>query len=83
MIGIPLGILGGILGILQQDSDAYLKAGASGNEISDEQIEELIAKRAAAKKNKDWATADEVRKTLTDMGIVLEDKPSGTTWRRK
>lgn len=82
-LGSVLRRLGGILGILQQDSDAYLKAGASGNEISDEQIEELIAKRAAAKKNKDWATADEVRKTLTDMGIVLEDKPSGTTWRRK
>lgn len=82
-LGSVLRRLGGILGILQQDSDAYLKAGASGNEISDDQIEELIAKRAAAKKNKDWATADEVRKTLTDMGIVLEDKPSGTTWRRK
>lgn len=44
-------------------------------------IDELIAKRAAAKKAKEWAVADEIRKTLKEMGIALEDGPAGTTWK--
>ncbi len=83
-LGAILRYLGNILGILQQESEAYLKAGARDADNGDDaEIEALIAKRAEAKKNKDWATADEVRKTLTERGIILEDKPTGTTWRRK
>lgn len=83
-LGAVLRSLGGVLGILQQDSETYLKAGASGADDESAKIEALIEKRAEAKKNKDWATADAVRKELTDMGIVLEDKPGGkTAWRRK
>jgi len=42
----------------------------------------LVAQRNEAKANKDWGTADEIRNKLQEMGIVLEDGPSGTTWRR-
>ena len=43
----------------------------------------LIESRAAARKNKDFATGDNIRKKLDELGIVLEDKPGQTTWRRK
>ncbi len=42
----------------------------------------LIGVRAAARKNKDFATGDLIRKRLTEMGITLEDRPAGTEWRR-
>jgi len=46
-------------------------------------IEELVRKREAARKTKDWKTADEIRKQLGDMGIILEDTKDGVKWRRK
>jgi len=46
------------------------------------EIEEQIAKRIEAKKAKDFATADKIRQSLKDRGIILEDGPSGTAWRR-
>jgi cysteinyl-tRNA synthetase len=45
-------------------------------------IEKLIADRLAARKARDFARADEIRKQLADMGVSLEDKPGGTTWRK-
>ncbi len=76
--------LGGVLGILQQDPEQYLRTAgeAQPGGLSDEQIEALIAERNAARKGKDWATADRVRDELAAQGVVLEDGAKGTTWRR-
>jgi cysteinyl-tRNA synthetase len=46
------------------------------------ELDKLIAERAEAKKAKNYGRADEIRQSLKDRGIVLEDSPSGTTWRR-
>ena len=51
-------------------------------EILDEDIEKLIQDRTNAKKNKDFALADEIRNKLLEMGIVLEDTRQGTKWKR-
>jgi cysteinyl-tRNA synthetase len=46
------------------------------------EVEKLIAERGEAKKAKNYGRADEIRQSLKDRGIILEDSPSGTTWRR-
>jgi cysteinyl-tRNA synthetase len=70
--------LGEILGLLQQDPVHFLR-GSDGDAA---EVERLISERATAKKEKNYAEADRVRKVLLDKGIVLEDGPGGTTWRR-
>ena len=72
--------LAGVLGILQGDAEAFLKSGASDDEVG--KIEALIAKRNAARAAKDWAAADAARAELTALGIVLEDKNGVTSWRK-
>jgi cysteinyl-tRNA synthetase len=69
---------GALMGLLQQDPESWLK-GAGGD---DAEIEALIAQRNAARKKRDFAEADRIRNTLAMRGILLEDGPSGTTWRR-
>jgi cysteinyl-tRNA synthetase len=83
--------LGGLLGLLQADPDAWLQgalAEASANAVEDsalseEAINQQIQARLDAKKAKNWALADQIRDQLKAQGIILEDAPNGTTtWRR-
>jgi len=74
--------LGGVLGLLQDDPQAYLQRGAGAQAPNTTDIEEQIAQRAAAKQAKDYARADAIRQALLEQGITLKDSPSGTTWER-
>jgi cysteinyl-tRNA synthetase len=60
-----------------------LRPSASQDAISDSQVEALIAERAQAKKNRDFARSDQVRQQLLDAGIILEDTKEGARWKRK
>jgi cysteinyl-tRNA synthetase len=71
--------LGSCLGILESSPSAFLKAGAS---VGEPEIEKQIHARAQAKKEKNFALADEIRKALLDQGIVLKDSAQGTTWEK-
>jgi len=74
--------LGGILGLLQRDPQEFLQAGQQDGALTGEAIDALIVARAAAKKAKNYAESDRIRDELKAAGVVLEDSPSGTTWRR-
>ena len=76
--------LGGILGLLQQDPQQYFQDDASlgDSAYTSEQIEDLIRERVTARKEGDYARADQIRKDLFNAGVVLEDNPQGTGWRR-
>ncbi len=67
--------LTGILGIVYED-----KNGAESSD--DSEIDALIEERTAARKEKNWAKADEIRNKLTEMGVILEDTPQGVKWHR-
>ncbi len=73
--------LGAILNILQGDPEAFLKGSTEG--VDEAQIQALIDERRQAKKDKNYARADEIRKQLAADGIVLTDTPQGTTWHRE
>ncbi len=72
--------LAGVLGLLQADPEAYLKGGA-GEE--DAEIQALVERRDEARRARDWAEADRLRDELAARGVVLEDSPGGTRWRRE
>jgi cysteinyl-tRNA synthetase len=74
--------LGGVLGLLERDPVVFLRAGPGGDAVDEAEIAAEIAARAAAKKAKNYAEADRIRKSLAERGILLEDGPQGTTWRR-
>lgn len=73
--------LGSILGLLQQDPEAFFQAD-TGGELSAEDIEQMIQARNDARKARDFAEADRLRDELADKGIILDDSREGTTWRR-
>ncbi|WGS87168.1 cysteine--tRNA ligase [Methylomonas sp. UP202] len=76
--------LAGILGLLQDDPDDFLKGGSGADGLSEADIESLIADRKVAKTNKDWARADAIRDRLKSSGVILEDVAGGNTiWRRE
>ncbi|WP_161961631.1 MULTISPECIES: cysteine--tRNA ligase [Xanthomonas] len=68
------------LGLLQQDPAAWFSRGTDADD--DARITALVEERTTAKKAKDFARADAIRKQLADEGIVLEDTPQGVRWKR-
>lgn len=78
-----LQVFGDLVGVLQQDPAAWLGYGQSVEGISAEEIEKLLIERTDAKKAKNFARADEIRKMLEDKGILIEDTPQGPVWKKK
>ena len=73
--------LGTTLGFFQDSPSAFVQGAANSADLD---VDALVNARNAAKKSKEFAQADAIRKQLDDAGIVLEDKPGGVTeWRRK
>ncbi len=102
-LGAVLRELGGVLGILQDDPDTFLKGKpasakvvltgvegkgevgqitARGIDLTDDEIDSMIQSRIDARASKNWSEADRIRDKLQAAGIILEDGPQGTTWRR-
>jgi cysteinyl-tRNA synthetase len=74
--------LAGVLGLLQRTTQEFLQGQANEGGLDDAAINAQIEARIAAKKAKNFAEADRIRKELLEADIVLEDTPQGTTWRR-
>lgn len=81
VLGARMRELANVLGLLGQEPEVFLQSGANDDDVAE--IEALIQQRLDARAAKDWAAADQARDKLTEMGIILEDGPQGTTWRRK
>ncbi|MCI0453861.1 MAG: cysteine--tRNA ligase [Candidatus Dadabacteria bacterium] len=78
--------LGSTLGILELSPDDYLKKEKLSKkpiDIDEEEISHLIEERTAARKQKNWKRADEIRTYLDSIGIILEDTSKGTIWKVK
>ncbi|MFA4904327.1 MAG: cysteine--tRNA ligase [Desulfobaccales bacterium] len=78
--------LGAVLNLLQADPHTMLttlRQKAADLKITPEEIEQLIAERTQARKDKNWAQADAIRKQLIELDILLEDTPQGTIWKVK
>ena len=72
-----------VLGLLEQDpEDWFLWRPANAGGLEDDAIEDLVRQRTGARAAKDFATSDRIRDELAEAGVVLEDKPDGTIWRR-
>ena len=83
VLAAQLHALAGVLGLLKRDPQRFLQAApASDGELSVERIESLVADRISAKIAKNYAESDRIRANLLLAGVVLEDSPQGTTWRR-
>ena len=76
-------LAGRVLGLLDSDPETFFDqlSESEGDAMDPGQIETMIEQRNAARKEKDWARADEIRDQLKEKGVVLEDGPQGTTWR--
>jgi cysteinyl-tRNA synthetase len=74
---------GGLLGLLQADPEAWFKASLGAEGLSADQIDALIQERLEARAGRDFARADEIRDALEAQGVLLDDGPDGTQWRRR
>ncbi|HEX7113247.1 MAG TPA: DALR domain-containing protein, partial [Mizugakiibacter sp.] len=72
---------GALLGLLQQDPEAWFKQAAPGAGVDAATVESLLEQRRAARAARDWARADAIRDELAAMGVAIEDGPQGTRWR--
>jgi cysteinyl-tRNA synthetase len=73
---------GRLLGLFAHRPEAWFKGSVGEVGLSEPQIEAQIAARLAARKAKDFKEADRIRGSLKEQGVLLEDGPGGTTWRR-
>ena len=71
--------LSGVLGLLQDDPKIFFQFGAT---LSDEEIDQQISLRNEARDTKNFETADKIRDSLLDQGIILDDSSEGTTWKK-
>lgn len=74
--------LAGMIGLLSQDPETFLRGGINEEGISANEIEALIDQRNLARTEKDWAESDRIRDLLKEQNIVLEDAGGKTRWRR-
>jgi len=81
-LGALLKSLAGILGLLMDDPEVYLRGEQKTDGLSDDEIDNLVQKRVDAKSNKDWTEADSIRDQLKEQGIIVEDNAQGSSWRR-
>ncbi|HPN87347.1 MAG TPA: cysteine--tRNA ligase, partial [Smithella sp.] len=75
---------GSVLGVINSDADQffvlYRETELRRRELNADEIEELIRQRQSAREAKDWARADDIRKKLAGMNVVLKDSADGTSW---
>ncbi|MCF6252289.1 MAG: cysteine--tRNA ligase [Methylococcaceae bacterium] len=84
VLAVTLKQLAGVLGILQDDPETFLQGGGGEEGLSEDEINQYIQSRVEAKKNKDWAKADEIRDLLKAQSVIVEDVAGGATvWRRE
>jgi cysteinyl-tRNA synthetase len=74
---------GALLGLLSEDPEAWFQRGIGEDGPTAEDIEALIQERLVARSTRDFDRADEIRQMLEEQGVLLEDGPDGTQWRRR
>ena len=83
-LGAALRDAGALMGLLQQHPEDWFKRPAANDSASsDSDVDRLIADRATARDSKDFDEADRIRELLEGQGVLLEDTPEGTIWRRR
>jgi cysteinyl-tRNA synthetase len=74
---------GGLMGLLQKSAQEWFQGTISGQfSLTAEDIEKVIQARQQARQRRDFAQADALRQQLLEKGVILEDTPQGTSWRR-